>query len=64
MDFVGGVCVPDDELAVLRCRNEMSAVGRPVHGINLGQVAFQGALSFHELVLGNWLVSLLGDNSD
>lgn len=35
MNFVGGVGIPDNELAVLRSGNEVSSVGRPVHGVNL-----------------------------
>lgn len=64
VDLVGGIGVPDDELAVLRGGNEMSAVGRPVHGVNLGEMALEGALGLHELVLGDGLVCLLGNGAD
>ena len=47
MDLVGCVCVPDDELAVLRGGDEMPAVCRPVHGVDLGQMALEGALRLH-----------------
>lgn len=42
----------------------MSTVGRPVHGVNLGEMALEGALSLHELVLGDRLVCLLGNGPD
>lgn len=42
----------------------MSPVGRPVHGIDLGQMALQCLLRLHQLVLWDLLVSLLGDGSD
>ena len=47
MDLVGGVGIPDDELSVLRGRDEMSAVRRPVHGVDLGEMALQGPLRLH-----------------
>lgn len=47
MDFVGRVGVPDDELPVLRGGNEMAPVGRPMHGVDLGQVALERAPRFH-----------------
>lgn len=64
MDFVGGVGIPDDELSVLRGGNEVSSVGGPVHGVDLGQMALERSLRPHELVLGDGLVSLLGDSPD
>lgn len=36
MDLVGGVGIPDDELAVLRCRDQVAPIRRPMHGIYLG----------------------------
>lgn len=63
MDFVGGVGVPDDELAVLRCRDEVSSVCRPMHGVNLGQVTLERPLGLHQLVLRDWLMSLLSDGA-
>lgn len=47
VDLVRGVGIPDDELAVLRSGNEMSSVGGPVHGVDLGEMAFEGALRLH-----------------
>jgi hypothetical protein len=47
VDLVRRVRIPDDELAILRRRDEMAAVGRPVHGIDLRQVALEGALGLH-----------------
>lgn len=41
MDFVGGVGVPDNELSILRGGNEVAAVSRPVHGVNLSQMALE-----------------------
>lgn len=39
MDFVGGVGVPNDELAVLGGGDEVSPIGRPVHGVDLGEMS-------------------------
>lgn len=64
MDLVCGVGIPDDELAILRGGNEVSSISGPVHRINLCQMALQGSLGLHELVLGNRFVSLLGHRSD
>lgn len=64
VDLVGGVGVPDDELAVLRGRDEVPAIGRPVHGINLGEMALEGALGLHQLVLGDGIVGLLGNGTN
>jgi hypothetical protein len=47
MDLVGGVCVPDDQLAVLRGGDQVSAVSRPMHGVDLGKMAFERPLGFH-----------------
>lgn len=47
MDFVCGVCIPDDELAVLRCRDEVSPVGGPVHGIDFGEMSLERAFRLH-----------------
>lgn len=47
VDFVGGVGVPDDELAVLRGRDEVPLVLGPVHRVDLGQVAFERASGLH-----------------
>lgn len=47
MDLICGVGIPDDELSVLRSRNEMAPVGGPVHGINLGEVTFQCTSGLH-----------------
>ena len=41
VDLVCAVGVPDDKLTILRSRDEMPSVGRPVHGVNLGQMPFQ-----------------------
>jgi len=45
--LVGGVGVPDDELAVLRGRDEVPFVLRPVHGVDLGQMTFESASCLH-----------------
>lgn len=45
--LVGRVGVPDDELAVLRCGDQVPPVGGPVHSVDLGQMAFEGALRLH-----------------
>lgn len=47
MDFVRGIRIPDDELAVLRGRHQVSPIGGPMHGIYLGQVAFEDTSRLH-----------------
>jgi hypothetical protein len=42
----------------------VSAVGRPVHGVDLGQVTLECSLGLHELVSGDRLVSLLCDGAN
>lgn len=64
VDLVRRVSVPDNQLAVLRGGHKVSPVGRPVHGIDLGQMALQGPLGLHHLVPGNRLVRLLGNGAD
>ena len=36
--LVGGVTVPDYQLPVLRGRDQVPAVTRPVHGVDFGQM--------------------------
>lgn len=64
MDFVRGVGVPDDELAVLGCRYEMPPVGRPVHRVDLGKMALQRLLNLHQVALWDRLLLLLSNCSD
>jgi len=45
--LVCSVCIPDDELTVLRGGHEMSPVGRPVHGVDLGEMALESPLGPH-----------------
>lgn len=47
MDLVCSVGIPNNELSVLRSRNEMASVSGPVHGVNLGEVTFKGASGLH-----------------
>lgn len=47
MDFVCRVGIPDDEFAVLGRRDEMSAVGGPMHSINLCKMSPEGASRAH-----------------
>ena len=47
VDLVCAVGVPDDELTVLRSRDEMPSVSRPVHGVDLCEMALEGTLSLH-----------------
>lgn len=47
MDFVRGVRIPDDELAVLRGGYQVSPISGPMHGIYLGQVAFEDTSRLH-----------------
>ena len=42
VDLVGAETVPHEKLAVLGGGHEVVAVGRPVHGVDLGQVTLQG----------------------
>lgn len=64
VDLVGGVGVPDDELPILRGGDEMSSVGRPVHGVDLGQMALEGLAGLHHLVLGEGVLLVAGDAGD
>lgn len=43
VDLVGGVGVPDDELAVLGGGDDVAGVGGPVEGVDLGEVALERA---------------------
>lgn len=47
VDLVCAVGVPDDKLTVLRSRDEMPSVSRPVHGVDLCEMALEGALGLH-----------------
>ena len=47
MDFVCRISIPDNELAVLRSRHQMTAIGRPVHGIDFGQMSFEHTARLH-----------------
>lgn len=42
----------------------MPTVSRPMHGVDFGEMALEGALGLHKLVLGDGLVSLLGNGPD
>ena len=64
VDLVGGIGIPNNELAILRSRNQVPPIGRPVHGVNLSQVTLQCSLGLHKLVLGNRLMSLLCDSAN
>lgn len=59
MDLVCRIRVPDDELAVLRRGDEMAAIGGPVHGVDFGEVTFEGALGL-EVESGKLFCSLAG----
>ena len=41
VDLVCSISVPDDEFSVLGGRDEMTFVCCPMHGINLGEMAFE-----------------------
>ena len=47
MDFVRGVGVPDNQLAVLRGGHQVSPVSRPMHSVDFGQMAFECSLGLH-----------------
>lgn len=47
MDLVGCVGIPDDQLAVLRSRNQMSSIRGPVHSVDLCKMALQDFASLH-----------------
>lgn len=63
MDLVGGICVPNDEFTVLRSGDEVSAVGGPVHGVDLCKMALEGTLGLHGQARQG-LHSLFGDIAD
>lgn len=48
MDFVGRGRIPDDELAVLGGRDEVTNVGGPMHGIDFGEVTAKVSASTHD----------------
>lgn len=48
MDLVCCEGVPDDEFSVLGGGDEVAFVGGPVHGVDFGEVAFEGAADFHD----------------
>lgn len=47
MNFVGGIGIPDDQFSILRGGDEMTAVRRPVHGVDLSKVTLQRAAWLH-----------------
>lgn len=48
MDFVSGVGIPDDELAILRGGDEMSSVLGPVHGVDFGKMTTESTARLHD----------------
>ena len=48
VDLVGGVGIPDNELAILRCGDDMSVVGRPMHSVDLGKMTFESTTDSHD----------------
>lgn len=60
MDFIRGVGVPDDQLAVLRRRHEMSSVGGPMHGVDFRKVTFECSLG-PKVETRQWFCTLSGD---
>lgn len=48
VDLVGSVGIPDDELAVLRGRDEVALVVGPVHGVNFGEMTLEGPSWLHD----------------
>lgn len=47
MNLVRGVGIPNDEFSILRGRNEVTTVGGPVHGVNLGQMPLERPARLH-----------------
>lgn len=47
MDFIGGVGVPDDELSILRGRDNVPLVGGPVQGVYFRQMTLERSTGFH-----------------
>lgn len=47
MDFVCSVGIPDDKLSILRSRDEMTSVGRPVHSVDLGEMTLERPTGLH-----------------
>lgn len=54
VDLVGGVGVPNDELSVLRSRDQVPAVDRPMHGVNLGKMSSESSSRPHDNT-GEWV---------
>jgi len=48
MNLVGGVSVPHDQFAVLRRRDDVPVIGRPMHGVDLGEVTLEGTSDAHD----------------
>lgn len=63
VDLVGAVGVPDDKLTVLRGRDKMPSVGRPMHRVDFGKMALESALGLH-LEAGQSLGALACDITD
>ena len=47
MNFVGSVRIPNNELAILRGRDEVATVSSPVHGVDLRKVTLERAARLH-----------------
>ena len=48
MNFVRGVSIPNDELAILRSRDKVTLVVGPVHGVDLGKMTFECSSWLHD----------------
>ena len=47
MDLIRSVGIPDDKLSILRSRDEMTSVGRPVHSVDFGEMALERPTGLH-----------------
>lgn len=64
MNFVAGICIPDNQLAILRRGNEVSSVSSPVHRVDLSQMAFEGLFRLQHLIPAEGVLETLSDVSD
>lgn len=48
VNLVRGVCVPNDELSVLRRRDQVPPIGRPVHCVDFGKVTTKSTTGTHD----------------
>ena len=47
MELISRICVPNDEFSILGGGDEVPSVRGPMHGVNLGKMAFKSATGLH-----------------